>query len=893
MSRLFRTSATSITLWAAILTVQAQTLLDLKSQGRNVDFSGAVATKPFRVGTTLPAVCNVGEAFFKSDAPPGSNLYTCTATNTWTVQSGSGGSASLPTTTNLVKGNGSGGAAAANPGADYYKPGMAISSMDLPPNVATTDGQNTFSDPGNQYFGKYDVACDATGVAADNVLVKKSGAACVTLSISDTGIDSGLVGLLVSGSTTTTGRVRKFGVGDCKSVGTIAAGNWIVPSTTTAGYCEGSSSRPAAGTVIIGRANGPSGSIVPVDIQIDPNASGGAGNSDHSSAINSTDFTVAADNTAHTLSWDTNEEDVGGLHSTSTTPDRFTIQHTGWYAVACQVFGNSISLTNNMLELRVVKNGAAIVANDFLAGTVAYKVFRAAAAVHLAATDYLTCDVRSNVAGNITLTRGSGLTFMQVSALIGGGAGGSSGPGGSDTQLQYNNAGSLAGSADFTLSSHTLAGGASAILNMGPAPAATGLKIPTAAGAAPTADGQIALDSTAHALKFGSNGATKTAMATDTPVQVSQLPTSVTDGSGAYCADAGSTDAYACSLSPAPAAYITGARYRFKANTSSTGAATINFNSLGAKTIKKAAGGITTDLSDNDIRAGQIVDVVYDGANMQMQSLTGNAAVGGGSGYSTMQGNGAAVVQRSTVNFVGGPVVVTDVAGSMTQVSIEDPISTFYLKDNFGCGNYSSGSIGCLGWFLNNAGFAAQPANSIAGSPGLLTLTTSGTANSVVSISPVSSAHGFNATEAFQIRTKIASVGGTAPTNNVRIRIGLSDAATGTIDPPANGMYLEKLEGDANWFCVVENAGSATRVDTGVAYVATGTAIQIRRIDSTHIGCKVAASLGGLASATEVSNAGAEPSGDTVPFIMVKNTAAETKLLNLNFWDFLITGLSR
>lgn len=102
------------------------------------------------------------------------------------------------------------------------------------------------------------------------------------------------------------------------------------------------------------------------------------------------------------------------------------------------------------------------------------------------------------------------------------------------------------------------------------------------------------------------------------------------DGRAIYCADAGTTDAYACNLSPAPTSYVTGAGYRFKANTANTGAATINFNSLGAKTIKKAAGGITTDLADNDIRAGQIVEVSYDGTNFQMQGTLGNAGGGGG-----------------------------------------------------------------------------------------------------------------------------------------------------------------------------------------------------------------------------------------------------------------------
>lgn len=39
-----------------------------------------------------------------------------------------------------------------------------------------------------------------------------------------------------------------------------------------------------------------------------------------------------------------------------------------------------------------------------------------------------------------------------------------------------------------------------------------------------------------------------------------------------YCADAGASDTYACNLSPAITAYVTGTRYVFKANTANTGA---------------------------------------------------------------------------------------------------------------------------------------------------------------------------------------------------------------------------------------------------------------------------------------------------------------------------------
>lgn len=106
----------------------------------------------------------------------------------------------------------------------------------------------------------------------------------------------------------------------------------------------------------------------------------------------------------------------------------------------------------------------------------------------------------------------------------------------------------------------------------------------------------------------------------------------VLQGTQNYCADAGASDAYACNLSPAITSYVAGACYEFKANTANTGAASINLNSVGVVAIKKAPGGVTTDLADNDVRVGQLVSICYDGVNMQMQSLLGNSAGGGGGG---------------------------------------------------------------------------------------------------------------------------------------------------------------------------------------------------------------------------------------------------------------------
>ena len=61
----------------------AQTQVGLRTQSKDVDFSGAVSTIPWKVGATLPAVCGVGQGFFNTAASSGQNVYLCTALNTW------------------------------------------------------------------------------------------------------------------------------------------------------------------------------------------------------------------------------------------------------------------------------------------------------------------------------------------------------------------------------------------------------------------------------------------------------------------------------------------------------------------------------------------------------------------------------------------------------------------------------------------------------------------------------------------------------------------------------------------------------------------------------------------------------------------------------------------
>lgn len=82
--------------------------------------------------------------------------------------------------------------------------------------------------------------------------------------------------------------------------------------------------------------------------------------------------------------------------------------------------------------------------------------------------------------------------------------------------------------------------------------------------------------------------------------------------------DSGSTDDYVVALSGyAITAYTTYLQVTFKANTINTGAATLNVNGLGAKTIVKR---LNTTLDNGDIVAGMICLVIYDGTRFVLMN---------------------------------------------------------------------------------------------------------------------------------------------------------------------------------------------------------------------------------------------------------------------------------
>lgn len=85
-----------------------------------------------------------------------------------------------------------------------------------------------------------------------------------------------------------------------------------------------------------------------------------------------------------------------------------------------------------------------------------------------------------------------------------------------------------------------------------------------------------------------------------------------------YVSDTASSDTYTV-IDPSVTAYYDGLRRYVKITTANTGASTINFNGLGAKTLKK---NYNSDTDTGDILAGQIIQIVYDSANSVFQIVS-------------------------------------------------------------------------------------------------------------------------------------------------------------------------------------------------------------------------------------------------------------------------------
>jgi hypothetical protein len=384
------------------------------------------------------------------------------------------------------------------------------------------------------------------------------------------------------------------------------------------------------------------------------------------------------------------------------------------------------------------------------------------------------------------------------------------------------------------------------------------------------------------------------------------------DNSYAYCADAGSTDAYACTLSPAIAAYTTGARYRFKANTANSGACTINFNGLGAKAIKTYEGGLQ-DISDNVIRSGQVVEVVYDGTNMQMQSTPGITAAS--TAYNqTIQDNGTDKAQRSKLNFIAGSnitlTIADDSGNSRTNVTVASTSSggggVCYTSSSQVCwedqffqtvGQY--GGIGSLNWTTD-----AYPdsqwtgiGTAVIGAPGMVRGATTTAAY-------ITHPSAFDVSETFDLTWRFRLYSSAADALNTTALVGAASAFSSST--PVSGFYLQATNTGtvANWFFKVCASSTCDSTDTGVASSTSMIVVRIRRVDSTTVGVSInggnlhcvtsSGSAPGACTGTNVTSSTHVPTLVSLVYgARTSRTAgAATEYFDFDFARGLFTGLS-
>jgi len=127
------------------------------------------------------------------------------------------------------------------------------------------------------------------------------------------------------------------------------------------------------------------------------------------------------------------------------------------------------------------------------------------------------------------------------------------------------------------------------------------------------------------------------------------------DSTFTYLTSPAGTNTMTATASLGMSAYVTGQRFFFVAPATNTGAATLNINSIGIKSITKQG---TTALIAGDIVSGAIIQVVYDGTEFQLISPSGNGTVNsfsaGTTGLTPSTATSGAVTLAGTLAVANG-----------------------------------------------------------------------------------------------------------------------------------------------------------------------------------------------------------------------------------------------
>jgi hypothetical protein len=143
------------------------------------------------------------------------------------------------------------------------------------------------------------------------------------------------------------------------------------------------------------------------------------------------------------------------------------------------------------------------------------------------------------------------------------------------------------------------------------------------------------------------------------------------------------TDTLAGTLTPTPTAYATGNLFSFVAVNTNTGAATINLNSLGAKSITKLG---STALAAGDIVSGRIYLIEYDGTRFQLINPSASSVASfsaGTTGFTPSTATTGAVTLAGTlITSNGGTGLSSYTAGDLPYYATGTALSKLGIGTN-------------------------------------------------------------------------------------------------------------------------------------------------------------------------------------------------------------------
>lgn len=341
----------------------------------------------------------------------------------------------------------------------------------------------------------------------------------------------------------------------------------------------------------------------------------------------------------------------------------------------------------------------------------------------------------------------------------------------------------------------------------------------------------------------------------------------------------GTSDAKVLSYSVAPAAYYNGQRFAFIANTTNTTTATLNVNSLGAKTIKKDVSGTLTNLSASEMVSGMFVEVTYNTAGDCFVWVNRGADL-----------TGTANTWSAIQTFTASPIIsVTDNTNAALRVTqlgtglalrIEDeanPDSTPFVVDASGNVGVSTttlnaklnvSSTGLGGWSSSNYG------------RGLYVAGTGASNNPAIGIGDLNGTNNWaisnNSGALFFLTMPALTDGATAPTERLRMDasgnvlvtssggLGYGTGSGGTVTQltsKATGVTINKTNGQI--VTAATNVGTATPqsfVVTNSTVAATDTVIVHRSSGGSNasyaIGCDAVSAGSFRVYIANVSSAG-------------------------------------